>query len=101
MVVLHTLKDRQLFAKFRKCEFWLQYFAFLGHVMRSEGILVDSMKIEAVKKWLKPTSPTNIRSFLGLAGYYRKSWKGFLYIASPLNNLTHTDQMIMTKASQN
>ncbi|KAH0655313.1 hypothetical protein KY285_030195 [Solanum tuberosum] len=87
-VVLQTLKDRQLFAKFSKCEFWLQSVAFLGHIVSSEGIRVDSQKIEAVKQWPRPTSPTNIRSFLGLAGYYRRFMEGFSSIASPLTKLT-------------
>ncbi|KAH0684682.1 hypothetical protein KY289_022434 [Solanum tuberosum] len=71
-VVLQTLKERQLFAKFSKCEFWLQSVAFLGHIVSSDGIQVDSQKIEAVKQWSRPTSPIDIRSFLGLAGYYRR-----------------------------
>ena len=57
-VVLQTLKDCQLFAKFSKCEFWLQSIAFLGHIVSNEGIRVDSQKIEAVKQWPKPTSTT-------------------------------------------
>ncbi|KAH0654413.1 hypothetical protein KY289_032091 [Solanum tuberosum] len=56
-VILQTLKDRQLFAKFSKCEFWLQSVAFLGHIVSSKGIRVDSQKIEVVKQWTKPTSP--------------------------------------------
>ncbi|KAH0709456.1 hypothetical protein KY284_010883 [Solanum tuberosum] len=71
-VVLQTLKDRQLFAKFNKCKFLLQSVAFLGHIVSSEGIRVDSQKIEAVKQWPRPTSATDIRCFLGLAGYYRR-----------------------------
>ncbi|WMV18677.1 hypothetical protein MTR67_012062 [Solanum verrucosum] len=71
-VVLRTLNYCQLFAKFSKCEFWLQYVAFLGHIVSREGIRVDSHKIEAVKQWPRPTSPTNIKSFLGFAGYYRR-----------------------------
>ena len=62
-VVVWTLKDRQLFAKFSKCGFWLQSFAFLGHILSSERIRVDSQKIEAVKQWPRPTSATDIRSF--------------------------------------
>ena len=87
-VVLQTLKDRQLFAKFSKCVFWLQSVAFLGHIVSSEGILVDSKKIELVKQWPRPTSATNIRSFLGLAGYCRRFVEGFSSIASPLTRLT-------------
>ncbi|WMV37593.1 hypothetical protein MTR67_030978 [Solanum verrucosum] len=87
-VVLQTLKDRQLFAKFNKCDFWLQSVAFLGHIVSSEGIRVDSQKIEAVKQWPRPTSATDIRTFLGLAGYYRRFVEGFSSIASPLTKLT-------------
>ncbi|WMV30084.1 hypothetical protein MTR67_023469 [Solanum verrucosum] len=87
-VVLQTLKDHQLFAKFRKCEFWLQSVAYLGHVVSSEGIRVDSQKIEAVKHWPRPTSPTYIICFLGLAGYYRRFVEGISSIASPLMKLT-------------
>ncbi|WMV24056.1 hypothetical protein MTR67_017441 [Solanum verrucosum] len=87
-VVLQTLKDHQLFAKFRKCEFWLQFIAFLGHIVSSEGIRVDSQKIEVVKQWPRPTYPTYIRRFLGLAGYYRRFVEGFSSIASRLTQLT-------------
>ncbi|WMV24360.1 hypothetical protein MTR67_017745 [Solanum verrucosum] len=62
--------------------------SFLGHIVSSEGIQVDSQKIEAEKQWPRPTSPTYIRSFLGLAGYYRRFVEGFSSIASPLTNLT-------------
>ncbi|XP_069148139.1 uncharacterized protein [Solanum lycopersicum] len=88
IVVLQTLKDHQLFAKFSKCEFWLQSIAFLGHIVSSEGIHIDSQKIKAVKQWPRTTSATYIRSFLGLAGYYRRFVEGFTSIASPLTRLT-------------
>ncbi|WMV38341.1 hypothetical protein MTR67_031726 [Solanum verrucosum] len=87
-VVLQTLKDLQLFAKFNKCEFWLQSVAFLRHIVSSERIRVDSQKIEAVKQWPRPTSAIDIRSFLGLAGYYRRFVERFSSIASPLTRLT-------------
>ncbi|KAH0642735.1 hypothetical protein KY289_033709 [Solanum tuberosum] len=72
--VLQTLKDCKLFTKFSKCEFWLQSVSFLGHVVSSEGIRVDSQKIEAVKQWPRPFSPTDIRSFLGLTDECEKSF---------------------------
>ncbi|WMV54977.1 hypothetical protein MTR67_048362 [Solanum verrucosum] len=68
-VVLQTLKDHQLFSKFRKCEFWLQFVSFLGDIMSRKGIQVDSQKIEAGKQWTRPTSPIDIRSFLGIPAH--------------------------------
>uniref|UniRef100_A0A0V0GQG3 Putative ovule protein n=1 Tax=Solanum chacoense TaxID=4108 RepID=A0A0V0GQG3_SOLCH len=87
-IALQTLRDHKLYAKFSKCEFWLKSVAFLGHVVSGEGIRVDNQKIEAVKNWPRPTSPTEIRSFLGLAGYYRRFVEGFSSIAVPLTRLT-------------
>ncbi|KAL5546420.1 hypothetical protein UlMin_006107 [Ulmus minor] len=69
-MVLQTLVEHRLYAKFSKCEFWLQSVQFLGHVISKDGLSVDPAKIEAVSKWAAPTSVTEIRSFLGLAGYY-------------------------------
>ncbi|WMV09385.1 hypothetical protein MTR67_002770, partial [Solanum verrucosum] len=71
-IVLQVLKDQQLFAKFSKCEFWLRSIAFLGHIVSSKGIEVDPKKTDAVKSWPRPLTPSDIRSFLGLAGYYRR-----------------------------
>ena len=87
-IVLQVLKDHQLYAKFSKCEFWLRSVAFLGHIVSSEGIEVDPKKTDAVKSWPRPLSPSDIRSFLGLAGYYRRFVEGFSSIASPLTALT-------------
>ena len=70
-IVLQRLREEKLYAKFSKCEFWLTSVTFLGHVVSKEGIRVDPAKIEAVRGWTRPTSPTEIRSFVGLAGYYR------------------------------
>ncbi|GKC34654.1 putative reverse transcriptase domain-containing protein, partial [Tanacetum coccineum] len=71
-LVLELLKKEELYAKFSKCEFWLREVQFLGHVINGNGIHVDPSKIEAVKNWKAPRTPTEVRSFLGLAGYYRR-----------------------------
>ncbi|VVA36048.1 PREDICTED: reverse mRNAase, partial [Prunus dulcis] len=76
-LVLRTLRRKQLYAKFSKCQFWLDRVIFLGHVISAEGIYVDPQKVEAIVNWVQPTSVTEIRSFLGLAGYYRRFVEGF------------------------
>ena len=86
--VLETLRRERLFAKFSKCEFWLREVQFLGHLVNQKGILVDPAKIEAVMQWEVPRSPSEIRSFLGLAGYYRRFIQDFSKIAVPLTRLT-------------
>ncbi|KAD3069391.1 hypothetical protein E3N88_37271 [Mikania micrantha] len=87
--VCRPMLDREkLYAKFSKCAFWLREVQFLGHVINADGILVDSSKIQAVTKWSPPKTPTEIRSFLGLAGYYRRFIQDFAKIASPLTKLT-------------
>ena len=77
---------------FSKCEFWLSEVQFLGHVINSNGIHVDPAKIEAIKNWDVPTTPTEIRSFLGLAGYYRRFISNFSKIALPLTKLTQKSE---------
>ncbi|GJU99127.1 putative reverse transcriptase domain-containing protein [Tanacetum coccineum] len=86
--ILELLKKEELYAKFSKCEFWIPKVQFLGHVIDSEGIHVDPAKIEAIKDWTSPKSPTEIRQFLGLAGYYRRFIEGFSKIAKPMTKLT-------------
>ncbi|GJV62928.1 putative reverse transcriptase domain-containing protein [Tanacetum coccineum] len=71
-IILELLKKEKLYAKFSKCDFWISIVQFLGHVIDSQGIHVDPAKIEAVKNWASPTTPTEVRQFLGLAGYYRR-----------------------------
>ncbi|KZV30447.1 hypothetical protein F511_21333 [Dorcoceras hygrometricum] len=87
-IVFQILKDRRLFAKFSKCEFWLEKVAFLGHVISHSGVEVDPEMVEAVKDCPVPKSVTEIRSFFGLAGYYRRFIKGFSRMALPLTSLT-------------
>ena len=86
--VLDILREKKLFAKLKKCEFWLKKVSFLGHVVSGEGIEVDPSKIEAVVKWERPTNFHEIRSFLGLASYYRRFVKGFSTLSGPLTALT-------------
>ncbi|GJX15251.1 reverse transcriptase domain-containing protein [Tanacetum coccineum] len=86
--ILELLKKEELYAKFSKCEFWISKVLFLGHMIDSEGIHVDPAKIEAIKDWTSPKSPTEIRQFLGLAGYYQRFIEGFSKIAKPMTKLT-------------
>ena len=90
--VLQILRERQLYAKFSKCQFWLDKVAFLGHVISVEGVSVDPKKIEAVVNWKPPKNVSEVRSFLGLAGYYRKFVERFSKIATLLTNLLKKDQ---------
>ncbi|CAH9130500.1 unnamed protein product [Cuscuta epithymum] len=78
----------KLYAKFSKCEFWLDHIAFLGHVVSKHGVSVDPSKVAAVQDWSRPKNAKEVRSFLGLAGYYRKFVEGFSAIALPLTTLT-------------
>nr|GEV49099.1 hypothetical protein [Tanacetum cinerariifolium] len=71
-LILKLLKEEELYAKFSKCEFWLKNVQFLGHMIDSKGIHVDPAKIESIKDWASPKTPTKIHQFLGLVGYYRR-----------------------------
>nr|GFA93845.1 putative reverse transcriptase domain-containing protein [Tanacetum cinerariifolium] len=86
--ILKLLKKEELYAKFSKCEFWIPKVQFLGHVINSEGIHVDPAKIESIKDWVYPRSPTEIHQFLDLVGYYRRFIEGFSKIAKPMTKLT-------------
>ncbi|GJU93733.1 putative reverse transcriptase domain-containing protein [Tanacetum coccineum] len=90
--ILELLKKEELYAKFSKCEFLINTVKFLGHVIDSSGIHVDPAKIETVKNWASPTTPSEIRQFLGLAGYYRRFIEGFSKIAKPMTELTQKDR---------
>ncbi|GJT46478.1 putative reverse transcriptase domain-containing protein [Tanacetum coccineum] len=87
-LILELLKKEELYAKFSKCEFWIPKVQFLGPVIDSKGIHVDPAKIKSIKDWASPKSPTEIRQFLGLAGYYRRFIEGFSKIAKPMTKLT-------------
>ncbi|KAJ9539536.1 hypothetical protein OSB04_032269 [Centaurea solstitialis] len=91
-LILELLKTEKLYAKFSKCEFWIREVHFLGHVVNEKGIHVDPAKVEAIKKWEVPKTPTEIRQFLGLAGYYRRFIANFSKIAQPLTTLTQKDK---------
>ena len=103
-IVLHTLKDRQLYAKLSKCEFWLEKVSFLGHVISQGGIAVDPSKIEVVLKWESPKSVFEIKSFLAshLPGPWkspkarvRLSWTTFCLIKVLLLDLKKEKQRMM------
>ncbi|XP_070010173.1 uncharacterized mitochondrial protein AtMg00860-like [Nicotiana sylvestris] len=86
--VLRVLQEGKLYAKFSKCEFLLNSITFLGHIISGEGIRVDTQKIESVKTWPRPTTPTEVHSILGLAGYYRRFVERFSTLSVPLTKLT-------------
>ncbi|GKA32405.1 putative reverse transcriptase domain-containing protein [Tanacetum coccineum] len=90
--ILELLKKEELYAKFSKCEFLINTVKFLGHVIDSSGIHVDPAKVEAVKNWASPTTPSEIRQFLGLPGYYRRFIEGFSKITKPMTELTQKNQ---------
>jgi hypothetical protein len=89
--VLTRLREHKLYAKFSKCEFWLDRVQFLGHVLTPEGVSVDPSKVQDVLSWKSPTSVHQIRQFLGLAGYYRRFILDFSKIAHPMTKLLQKD----------
>ncbi|KAL8107169.1 hypothetical protein AgCh_023831 [Apium graveolens] len=91
-ISLEILRKEKLYAKFSKCEFWLKEVQFLGHVVNKEGIKVDLAKIKAVMNWERPKTPTEVRSILGLAGYYRRFVQDFSKIAVPLTKLIRKNE---------
>ncbi|GJZ60540.1 putative reverse transcriptase domain-containing protein, partial [Tanacetum coccineum] len=91
-IILELLRKEELYAKFSKCDFWISIVQFLRHAIDSRGIHVDPAKIEAVKNWASPTMPTEVRQFLGLAGYYQRFIKDFSKIAKSLTELTQKNK---------
>ena len=90
-IVLQALRDHQLYAKLSKREFWLTEVKFLGHVVSVSGVSVDPKKVEAVMSWERPKSVFEIRSFLGLVGYYRRFIEDFSRLTAPMIRLTRKE----------
>ena len=100
-IVLETLRREKLYAKLSKCEFWMKSISYLGHVVSEEGISVDPNKVQAVKEWKAPRNVKEIKSFVGLAGYYRRFVKDFSKIAAPMTKLTRKgEKFVWTKECQ-
>jgi hypothetical protein len=91
-LVLEKLRSNQLYAKFSKCEFWITEVAFLGHVISAGGVSVDPGKVKDVLNWMPPITASEIQSFLGLVGYYRRFIKDFSKIAKPMMKLLENNQ---------
>ncbi|GKA62812.1 putative reverse transcriptase domain-containing protein [Tanacetum coccineum] len=87
-IILELLKEERLYAKFSKCDFCLDSVQFLDHVIDNKGVHVDPAKIEAIRNWAASTTPTEVRQFLRLVGYYRRFIEGFSLISKPLTKLT-------------
>jgi hypothetical protein len=85
--VLQRLREHRLYAKLSKCDFWLKEIKFLGHTISQEGIAVDPDKVQEVMNWKPPTIVRQIRSFLGLVGYYRRFIPNFSRIAKPMTDV--------------
>ncbi|WVZ89046.1 hypothetical protein U9M48_035505 [Paspalum notatum var. saurae] len=86
-LVLQRLREHKLYAKFSKCEFWIDEIRFLGHVVSKGEIAVDPSKVSTVTNWKVPKIPKEVRGFLGLAGYYRRFIENFLRIAKHMTSL--------------
>nr|GFB53324.1 reverse transcriptase domain-containing protein [Tanacetum cinerariifolium] len=91
-IILELLQKEKLYEKFSKCEFWLDFVKFIGHVINSQGVYMDPAKVEAIKSWTALKSPTEVRQFLRLAGYYQRFIEGFFLVAKPLTKLTQKNK---------
>ena len=87
-IVIQALEDQQLYAEFSKCKFWHTEVKFLGHVVSISGVSIDPEKVEAVMSWERQKSVFEIRSFLGLVGYYRWFIEDFSWLVAPMTRLT-------------
>ena len=91
-IVVSRLREHKLYAKFSTCEFWLSKVPFLGHILSRDGISIDPSKVQEVMDWKAPTSVHEVRSFLGLAGYYHRFIPDFSKIAKPMTRLLQKDE---------
>lgn len=99
-LVLETFRQARLYANLKKCTFCTNEFVFLSYVVSSQGIKVNESKIEAIQQWPTPTSVPKVRSFLGLAGFYRRFVKDFSTIAAPLTAVTKKNDKFHWGGSQ-
>jgi hypothetical protein len=100
-LIMEKLREHKLYAKFSKCEFWLNKVGFLGHIISNEGIAVDPSKVTAVTEWEPPKNMGEIHSFLGLAGYYRRLIENFSKIAKPMTELLKKEKkFVWTEACE-
>ncbi|KAL0298737.1 UNVERIFIED_CONTAM: Retrovirus-related Pol polyprotein from transposon [Sesamum radiatum] len=99
-IVLQILKEKELYAKLSKCEFWVNQVVFLGHVISGDGVMPDPSKVKAIIEWRVPKNATEVRSFLGLAGYYRRFVEGFSIIVGPLTKLQGNEKVIAYASRQ-
>ena len=90
-IVLHALRNHRLYEKISKCEFWITEERFLGHVVSASGVLVDPEKVEAIMNWEIPKLVFEIRSFLGLVGYYKRFIEDFSRLVAPMMKLTRNE----------
>ncbi|WVZ97393.1 hypothetical protein U9M48_042935 [Paspalum notatum var. saurae] len=100
-IVLTRLREHKLYAKFSKCAFWLTEVSFLGHILSDKGVAIDPSKVEDVLNWKQPKRVTEIRSFLGLAGYYRCFIKDFSKTAKPMTSLMKKNAKICVESEFN
>jgi hypothetical protein len=91
-MVLQVLREHQLYAKLRKCSFYQRQIHYLGHIISEEGIVVDPEKVEAIREWLVLRNVVEVRSFMGLAGYYQRFIIGFSKIAHPITSLQRKEK---------